>query len=256
MKRDFAAEFKAFMKGQGIRHIVIEMEGTKKVEIPEVVMHSIMEVALNEANHPLLIHCNHGKVCLRCYFDTCDHPLTVFTASNWLRCSSHPARSRLDSRFDRQRVPRLCRTQGSRLRCQVHHGIRSLKTRRSFHSEETKPWRRSHQRENVQVHHWHHARTLILDHYSTVLGTVLIGVQADDAPTNIERILGSGASECMKERVCGWAMCIESIGLESRRECRAQKARRKMEFYGMFLALGHDIVHLGERICITCIVQK
>lgn len=53
----------AFMRGQGIRHIVIEMQGTKKVEIPQTIMHSIMEIALNEANHPLLIHCNHGKVC-------------------------------------------------------------------------------------------------------------------------------------------------------------------------------------------------
>jgi hypothetical protein len=51
------------MKNQGIHHIVIEMQGTKKVNIPEAIMHSIMEVALNEANHPLLIHCNHGKVC-------------------------------------------------------------------------------------------------------------------------------------------------------------------------------------------------
>jgi hypothetical protein len=50
------------MKTQGIHHIVIDMQGTKKVDIPEAIMHSIMEVALNEANHPLLIHCNHGKV--------------------------------------------------------------------------------------------------------------------------------------------------------------------------------------------------
>ena len=62
VKKNFSPEFKAFVKGQDIRHIVIDMQGTKKVEIPKAIMHSIMEIALNEANHPLLIHCNHGKV--------------------------------------------------------------------------------------------------------------------------------------------------------------------------------------------------
>ena len=62
MKKDFSPEFKAFMRDDGIRHVVIDMQGTKKVEIPDAIMHSVMEVALNKANYPLLIHCNHGKV--------------------------------------------------------------------------------------------------------------------------------------------------------------------------------------------------
>lgn len=62
MKKDFSPEFKTFMKDHGIRHVVIDMQGTKKVKIPEAIMHSVMEVALNKENHPLLIHCNHGKV--------------------------------------------------------------------------------------------------------------------------------------------------------------------------------------------------
>jgi hypothetical protein len=41
---------------------VIDMQGTKKVEIPEVMMRSIMKIILNEENYPILIHCNHGKV--------------------------------------------------------------------------------------------------------------------------------------------------------------------------------------------------
>jgi len=52
------------MRAHGIRHCIIEMQGTKKVEISEVVMNSIMEVVLDRENHPLLIHCNHGKVLL------------------------------------------------------------------------------------------------------------------------------------------------------------------------------------------------
>lgn len=52
------------MKHNGIRHIVIDMQGTKKVDIPEDIMHSIMEIVLEKENHPILIHCNHGKVIL------------------------------------------------------------------------------------------------------------------------------------------------------------------------------------------------
>lgn len=56
------------MKQNGIRHIVIDMQGTKKVDIPEDIMHSIMEIVLEKENHPILIHCNHGKVLLLCPF--------------------------------------------------------------------------------------------------------------------------------------------------------------------------------------------
>lgn len=50
------------MASNGIRHCIVEMQGTKRVEIPDIVMNSIMAIALNKENHPLLIHCNHGKV--------------------------------------------------------------------------------------------------------------------------------------------------------------------------------------------------
>lgn len=61
MKKDFPPEFEAFMKQNGIRHLVIDMQGTKKVDIPDEIMQSIMEVVLEKENHPILIHCNHGK---------------------------------------------------------------------------------------------------------------------------------------------------------------------------------------------------
>ena len=62
VKKDFPPEFLAFMEANGIRHYVIEMQGTKKVDIPEHIMNQIMRISLDKENHPLLIHCNHGKV--------------------------------------------------------------------------------------------------------------------------------------------------------------------------------------------------
>ncbi|KAF7946623.1 hypothetical protein EAE96_009618 [Botrytis aclada] len=61
VKKDFSPEFLAFMEAHGIRHYVIDMQGTKKVDIPEHIMNQIMRISLDKENHPLLIHCNHGK---------------------------------------------------------------------------------------------------------------------------------------------------------------------------------------------------
>ena len=38
------------------------MQGTKKQAIPIKTMKSILRLVLDRRNHPLLIHCNHGKV--------------------------------------------------------------------------------------------------------------------------------------------------------------------------------------------------
>ncbi|ESZ97077.1 hypothetical protein SBOR_2507 [Sclerotinia borealis F-4128] len=61
VKKEYPPGFLAFVKAQGIRHFVIEMQGTKKVDIPEHTMNQIMRISLDKENHPLLIHCNHGK---------------------------------------------------------------------------------------------------------------------------------------------------------------------------------------------------
>ncbi|KAL2073214.1 hypothetical protein VTL71DRAFT_10538 [Oculimacula yallundae] len=61
VKNDFEPEFKDFLKLNQIEHKVIDMPGTKKVGITPELMQSIMEIVLDEANHPILIHCNHGK---------------------------------------------------------------------------------------------------------------------------------------------------------------------------------------------------
>lgn len=49
------------MRKNGINHHVFDMRGTKKERIPDKTMKAILGLVLNEANHPLLIHCNHGK---------------------------------------------------------------------------------------------------------------------------------------------------------------------------------------------------
>lgn len=51
----------AFAASNGIRLVVFDMKGTKKEAIPVLTMTSIIEVVLDQQNHPLLIHCNHGK---------------------------------------------------------------------------------------------------------------------------------------------------------------------------------------------------
>jgi len=51
------------MAANNIRHHVFSMRGTKKEAIPVPVMKSILRLVLDRQNHPLLLHCNHGKVC-------------------------------------------------------------------------------------------------------------------------------------------------------------------------------------------------
>lgn len=51
------------MRKNHITHRVINMVGTKKQAIPLETMAAIMDVVADQTNYPLLIHCNHGKVC-------------------------------------------------------------------------------------------------------------------------------------------------------------------------------------------------
>lgn len=61
VKKDFSSEFQGFVEGNGISHKVIDMTGTKKVEISEILMRQIMSIVLDYSNHPILIHCNKGR---------------------------------------------------------------------------------------------------------------------------------------------------------------------------------------------------
>ncbi|GKT44593.1 tyrosine-protein phosphatase pmp1 [Colletotrichum spaethianum] len=60
-KDDVDEPYTAFMSGNGIRHHVFNMKGTKKEAIPIRTMKAILRLVLNREHHPLLIHCNHGK---------------------------------------------------------------------------------------------------------------------------------------------------------------------------------------------------
>ncbi|TLD23803.1 hypothetical protein PspLS_06516 [Pyricularia sp. CBS 133598] len=53
--------FKPFLTSNNIKHHIIAMKGTKKESISLGTMQSILNVVLNPKNHPLLVHCNHGK---------------------------------------------------------------------------------------------------------------------------------------------------------------------------------------------------
>ncbi|KAK0634579.1 tyrosine phosphatase family-domain-containing protein [Bombardia bombarda] len=61
VQKDFPEGYGAFISTHGIKHHVFDMRGTKKEEIPQETMESILELVQNEQNHPLLIHCNHGR---------------------------------------------------------------------------------------------------------------------------------------------------------------------------------------------------
>ncbi|KAJ9138600.1 Tyrosine phosphatase [Pleurostoma richardsiae] len=61
VQKDFPETYEPFLKANGIKHYVFDMKGTKKEEIPMKTMKAILRLVLDRQNHPLLIHCNHGK---------------------------------------------------------------------------------------------------------------------------------------------------------------------------------------------------
>ncbi|UNI24632.1 Protein-tyrosine-phosphatase [Purpureocillium takamizusanense] len=60
-KDELDYDLNAFATSNGIRQEVFNMKGTKKEAIPVPTMKAILELVLDRRNHPLLIHCNHGK---------------------------------------------------------------------------------------------------------------------------------------------------------------------------------------------------
>ncbi|KAK4101100.1 hypothetical protein N658DRAFT_80285 [Parathielavia hyrcaniae] len=61
VQKEFPKGYGAFLHKSGINHLVFDMKGTKKEGIPFSTMKSILRIVLDRRNHPLLIHCNHGK---------------------------------------------------------------------------------------------------------------------------------------------------------------------------------------------------
>ncbi|KAL1883949.1 tyrosine-protein phosphatase siw14 [Diaporthe australafricana] len=59
--KELPETFLPFMKTNNIQHRHITMQGTKKETIPIQTMSAILQVVHDKRNHPLLIHCNHGR---------------------------------------------------------------------------------------------------------------------------------------------------------------------------------------------------
>lgn len=60
-KDELDGNLETFVTSNGIRQVIFNMKGTKKEAIPPKTMKAILSVILDRQNHPLLIHCNHGK---------------------------------------------------------------------------------------------------------------------------------------------------------------------------------------------------
>lgn len=84
VQKDYPEGYQLFMKSNGIKHIVIEIQGTKKVNIPLAVMSTVVEIALDDRNYPMLMHCNHGKVVQ-------DAPSVSALSITYFHCSTEPA---------------------------------------------------------------------------------------------------------------------------------------------------------------------
>lgn len=62
VRRDVEDEaYAALLQVNGIKHHVVDMKGTKKQAIPVEMMQTILRLVLDKSNHPVLIHCNHGR---------------------------------------------------------------------------------------------------------------------------------------------------------------------------------------------------
>jgi hypothetical protein len=61
---DYTQDHQVFLKENGIEHrrILILANKDPTVRTPDHVVNRVLEIILNKANHPLLLHCNKGKV--------------------------------------------------------------------------------------------------------------------------------------------------------------------------------------------------
>lgn len=61
VQKDFSPHFFDFVAKNGIKHHIVDMKGTKKEEIPAHTMDAILQIVLDQQQHPLLIHCKQGR---------------------------------------------------------------------------------------------------------------------------------------------------------------------------------------------------
>lgn len=50
------------MAKNGITRHVFDIKGTKKQSIPAETMRDVLDIVLDKSNHPVLVHCNRGRV--------------------------------------------------------------------------------------------------------------------------------------------------------------------------------------------------
>ncbi|KAL5345907.1 tyrosine-protein phosphatase siw14 [Pseudogymnoascus australis] len=102
--KDYPEGYQTFMQSNGINHVVIKMEGTKKVDIPQSVMNSILEVVMDRQNHPLLLHCNQGRHRTGCAVAVIRKVLgwSVESTLNEYTSFAHPKVRQVDVNYIRQ----------------------------------------------------------------------------------------------------------------------------------------------------------
>ena len=61
VEKNYTEEYRDFINGNGIKHHMFAMKGTKKEDIPLETMESILRIVLDRSNYPLLLHCNQGR---------------------------------------------------------------------------------------------------------------------------------------------------------------------------------------------------
>jgi len=58
------ASYTKFVNENGIRHLKVHIPANKgQIRIPTCQMSNALMIVMDRANHPMLIHCNKGKVC-------------------------------------------------------------------------------------------------------------------------------------------------------------------------------------------------
>jgi tyrosine-protein phosphatase SIW14 len=63
---EISPEYRDFMKSTGIQHFQVHLNANKGgVRVQSCDMNRALNIVLDRSNHPILIHCNKGKVC--CY---------------------------------------------------------------------------------------------------------------------------------------------------------------------------------------------
>lgn len=64
MDEPYAADHETFLEVNAIKHFRVKVQPNKEhtIPTPQNAVNEILEILLNKANHPILIHCNKGKV--------------------------------------------------------------------------------------------------------------------------------------------------------------------------------------------------